>query len=77
MTLDDCDYMVESYFKNQEAYELDSEWSTMRCEDFLDAAHTPTLGRVFWVPKWIPNVRNWGRYCLFRRERQAVAEKGE
>lgn len=68
--------MVESYFtrdatSGEEAdLVLDgSEWATLYCEDFLDAARTPTLGRTLWVPKWVPDFRKWGRYCLFERRR--------
>jgi len=66
-----CDYLVESYFGggSQEDYPGDkSQWEEVLCEDFLDGARTPTLGRILWVPKWIPSVRRWGKYCLLKRK---------
>ncbi|KAF8537583.1 Alg9-like mannosyltransferase family-domain-containing protein [Trichophaea hybrida] len=73
VTLDNCDYLIESYFNRdpqpEEDYHVDTDrWEEVRCEDFLDTSKTPTLGRMLWVPKWIPSFRNWGRYCLLRRK---------
>ena len=72
MTLDRCDYLVESYFERspppEEDYRVDpTEWEEARCQDFLDVSRTPMVGRMLWAPKWIPSFRTWGRYCLLRR----------
>jgi hypothetical protein len=76
VSFDTCDYLVESYFNRDpiptEDYQVSmEEWEEGRCEDFLDTARTPTLGRILWVPKGIPNVRSWGKYCLYRRKAAA------
>lgn len=50
---------------------LDEAWEPLYCEAFLDAARTPMLGRTLWVPG-APDVRQWGRYCLFGRRKEHV-----
>jgi len=52
-------------------------WERVECQPFLDAQHSPLLGRVLWVPgqKW-RSINSWGDYCLLRN-RQLVADKVE
>jgi alpha-1,2-mannosyltransferase len=74
VTIDDCNYLVESYFDRRDPSQFEddyqvnkSQWEEVECKDFLDAARTPTLGRILWAPKWIPSFRAWGKYCLLKR----------
>ncbi|OAR01389.1 hypothetical protein LLEC1_07872 [Akanthomyces lecanii] len=48
-------------------------WETVKCERFMDAAKTPLLARIFWVPD-LPGVpawlkRRWGRHCLLQKKK--------
>jgi alpha-1,2-mannosyltransferase len=69
-----CDFLVDTQFDrdelppNEPDYVADANWEVVRCEPFLDAAKTPALARMVWVPDFAPRFRRaWGRHCLLRR----------
>ncbi|CAO3593897.1 unnamed protein product [Absidia cylindrospora] len=68
-----CDYMVDSYFplhtpaSKEPSYVLDTTtWERLYCEPYLDAAHSKSLARAFWVPG--SQGLAWGEYCLLKRK---------
>ncbi|KAK8215600.1 Alg9-like mannosyltransferase family-domain-containing protein [Phyllosticta paracitricarpa] len=81
-----CTFMVDSALPSWTPSELEpnyiadtANWEALKCEKFLDAAQTSTLGRLGWVPDLpiIPEKyrRRWGDYCLLRRKtRSSEAE---
>ncbi|KAJ6116923.1 GPI mannosyltransferase [Penicillium capsulatum] len=77
--ISECTYLVDSYFPNREATELEphyvldeANWEPLSCASFLDTAQTGLLGRLIWVPDFpfIPEQfqRKWGQYCLLQRQ---------
>ena len=75
-----CSFMVDSQFPHtarsslEPDYTADSKtWEKLQCNQFLDAAHSGTLGRILWLPElsWMPQQhrRRWGQYCLLRRRK--------
>ncbi|KAF9535593.1 glycosyltransferase family 22 protein [Crepidotus variabilis] len=79
----DCDYLVDLDFpQHPESTELEPRYATMEntweriaCYPFLDARHSETLTRAFWVPgqKW-RSLNEFGDYCLLKNKK-LVAEK--
>lgn len=78
MDISQCSYLVDSYFPEREATELEphyvedeSQWEKLSCKEFLDTSQTSLLGRLIWIPGLpaIPNRfrRHWGQYCLLKR----------
>ena len=74
-----CDFLVDSAMDGQTGTErepryVDDEagWERVRCQRFLDAGSTGTVGRLVWVPDWAPVPqrwkRKWGEYCLLKRK---------
>ena len=44
-------------------------WEIVTCEPFLDAARTPTIPRMLWLPIAFDGMRRqYGQHCLFRRK---------
>lgn len=81
-----CAFLVDTQFpeqqkqlgwaapENEPDYVADVEhWEEVKCLPFLDAASTPFLARVLWVPDWkvVPERfrRRWGRHCLLKRRK--------
>jgi alpha-1,2-mannosyltransferase len=78
-----CDYIVDLDFPthpiesaHQPRYAVDrATYDRAACVPFLDAAHSPLLTRVFWMPYAGWGARNvYGDYCLLRN-RARVAGK--
>ncbi|KAL7627339.1 mannosyltransferase [Parahypoxylon ruwenzoriense] len=76
-----CSFLVDTqYPENQNPlppdepdYIADEEnWEIVKCVPFLDAANTPLVARVLWIPDWeiVPESyrRKWGRHCLLQRK---------
>lgn len=77
--IDQCDFLVDSYFPlhgvdtKEPAYVLDTAtWDKAYCEPYLDAAHSKSLARAFWVPGSQGLV--WGEYCLLKRHMPDIEE---
>ncbi|KAK6503636.1 mannosyltransferase [Arthrobotrys musiformis] len=78
--IDQCDYLVDSYFSGREDYTgssepnyiLDTEnWEPVACRRFLDAAQTPFLSRALWIPNIVyRDQRVWGEYCILKKKMQ-------
>lgn len=44
-------------------------WEIVTCEPFLDAARTPTIPRMLWLPIEFDGMRRqYGQHCLLRRK---------
>ena len=71
-----CNFLVDTYFPgsepsaNEPAFMLDTKnWEIVTCEPFLDAARTPTIPRLLWLPIEFDGMRRqYGQHCLFRRK---------
>ncbi|UNI13388.1 Dextrin dextranase [Purpureocillium takamizusanense] len=75
-----CSFLVDTQYPerkeplppNEPDYVADTEnWEVIKCEPFLDAAKTPLLARMVWLPD-VPAMpdkfrRRWGRHCLLHR----------
>jgi alpha-1,2-mannosyltransferase len=50
-------------------------WDRVICLPFLDAAHSPLISRILWLPgaMW-RDANEWGDYCLLKN-RKLVADK--
>lgn len=83
--VDQCQFLVDTQYPERRAdeplppaepdYVADAaRWETLRCEPLLDAARTPLVARVLWLPEsaLVPERfrRKWGRHCLLRRRRE-------
>ena len=80
MPIELCSFLVDSSFPSGHDVESALEpnyirdekaWEKVRCEPFLDATITGTVGRLIWLPDWVPFVpsswrRKWGQHCLLR-----------
>lgn len=79
-----CDFLVDLSLPDTTAtsplepdYALDkSKWEIIECLPFLDAARTPTLARIIWVPDlpFLPRSvrRVWGNYYLLRQRKELL-----
>lgn len=86
MDVSDCDYLVDLDFPShprESALEprfikQTGIWDTVYCQKFLDAANSPTLSRILWLPgqNW-QNKNEYGDYCILRNRERAVKREGE
>ncbi|KAI8333319.1 Alg9-like mannosyltransferase family-domain-containing protein [Chlamydoabsidia padenii] len=78
--IDQCDFLVDSYFplhgvdSKEPSYVMDTDtWVKVYCEPYLDAAHSKSLARAFWVPG--SQGLAWGEYCLLKRNMGMIDEE--
>ncbi|RKP27837.1 Alg9-like mannosyltransferase family-domain-containing protein [Syncephalis pseudoplumigaleata] len=91
--VEQCDYLVDVDFPHRYAsssspsdedpqeprYHLHPAWRAIRCEPYLDAAHSRQLSRLMWLPRSLlagasgDDGRAWGRYCLLARASKEAA----
>lgn len=58
-------------------YAQDQLWDRVYCRPFLDAANSPTISRILWLPGkawWEKN--EYGDYCLLRNKQRAETREG-
>lgn len=66
--MEHCDYFVDLVFNYDSQRKMFAEWELLDGIEFLDAARTGFLGRVFWFfPGVFSDTREWGWYWLYRR----------
>lgn len=73
-----CQFIVDSQMPSTEVTQFEPDymrsqgWEEVECLPFMDAASTPTIARLGWIPDlpFIPSKykRVWGRYCLLKRK---------
>ncbi|KAF2724268.1 glycosyltransferase family 22 protein [Polychaeton citri CBS 116435] len=73
-----CQFIVDSQLpstivtQSEPDYAKLQEWEEIECLPFMDAASTPAIARLGWVPDlpFIPSKyrKVWGRYCLLARK---------
>ncbi|KIM32271.1 glycosyltransferase family 22 protein [Serendipita vermifera MAFF 305830] len=82
----DCDYLFDLDFPtNPRSSAVEQRfapqkgiWDTVHCEQFLDAANSPTLSRILWIPGrswWTKN--EYGNYCMLRNRKRAARRENE
>ena len=75
-----CHYLIDSSIPSAEPSALEPDytrqkdvWERIKCEPFLDVGATGAIGRLIWLPSWLPVPgrlrRKWGEYCLLKRRR--------
>ncbi|KAF8921995.1 asparagine-linked glycosylation 9 protein isoform a [Mucidula mucida] len=75
ISVEQCDYLMDLDFPENAVSStlepryatLTDVWEKVACRPFLDAAHSPLLGRVLWIPgeTW-RQMNSWGDYCLLK-----------
>lgn len=77
-----CDYLVDTDYprrpspssrSHEKVFADDKEsWERVNCKPFLDAANTPALVRILWLPgeQWRERAA-WGNYCILRNRQKA------
>ncbi|KAJ3504710.1 hypothetical protein NLJ89_g7791 [Agrocybe chaxingu] len=83
--VDECDYLIDLDFPLHPSSSplepgyatMTGTWERVSCRPFLDARHSLTLTRVFWLPGEAWQSRNeFGDYCLLKnRERVGGKER--
>ncbi|KAJ3333161.1 mannosyltransferase [Blyttiomyces sp. JEL0837] len=80
----DVDFPLANENPEEPRYSSMSEsWQKVKCVPFLDAAHSSSLGRAFWLPDivyetlYVNPKREWGEYCLLRNVKGTPEKLGE
>lgn len=82
MDVASCDYLIDVDFPAHPAedtleprYAVQADvWDRVACKPFLDAAHSPRLTRMLWIPG-MQQRNSYGDYCLLRNKRREASRQ--